>query len=74
MAVTLKALNGNKRLLKAYGELMGYLERYEGQSFNAPDAGNPYAIRDSGRPVRASLSVHRGDKKVARLVRVIESV
>ncbi len=64
MAVTLKALNGNKRLLEAYGELQGYLDRYEGQPVKGTDAGNLYAVQDSGRQVRASsLSVTHGDKK-----------
>jgi len=65
MAVTLKSVNGNRKLFRAYGELLAYLERYNGQPLEGTDPKKLCAMPGSRK--KTTL------KPIARLVQAIEN-
>ena len=72
MGITLKAVNGNRKLFKACTQLEQYLSRYDSTTPQGTSPGNLYTARGSGRSVMTSLPVHAGRERVARLVRAVE--
>ncbi len=71
MAVTLKTLNGNRRLFRAYVELVEFIECCNRQCPKKADAGSLYAQKGAGKRT-ISKGIPSGNERIARLVRAIQ--